>query len=471
MIFLARQAVRRPFLWLGLVLVVTLLLGAGLPQLELETGGAALYPTGNTVIEASEVDRLRFEEPRQVVVLVSCREAVSCIATPAGFRFLRRIHDELESLPAVRGDGVESVASLIRIERRHGTVSMHRHLDEVPDAAADFAVLLAAVRQHPLTDGLLLSPDGRFASLFVPLAENRPVAELVSELEVWRAGRTSGSARFELRVTGPEIAEATLGRIVLSDLSAFIPVMLMVICAILFLTFGNAGGVLIPMAEAGVVLLWTFGAMGWLGIPVTLVTTILPVVLMAMSITDEIHLLDRVRAQAPTLDRSAAVLMALGEVGRPIVMTSVTTALGFLSFLSASMQPLRDFGLLTAFGILAAMVLTFCWVPALIVVLPNALLTQRARRIRAPGLGLDRLARAAVRRPGAALAVGVAALLLVLPGLWQLRVQDSWIDNFDPTSALVRAEHDFNAAFWGAIASTSCSMGCPTSSTPRPALR
>ena len=152
MIFLARQAVRRPFLWLGLVLVVTLLLGAGLPQLELETGGAALYPTGNTVIEASEVDRLRFEEPRQVVVLVSCRTTEGCLETPSGFRFLRRIHDEVASLPAVRRDGVESVAGLLRIERRHDTVSIRRHLDEVPDDAEAFAALLAAVRHHPLTN-------------------------------------------------------------------------------------------------------------------------------------------------------------------------------------------------------------------------------------------------------------------------------------------------------------------------------
>ncbi len=443
---LARSAIRRPHLWLAAGIAVTVGLAAGIPRLALRTEGATLYPEGNAVIEISEADSFRFQEPRQIVVLVGCSDP-GCLATPAGFLFLRRVHDEIESLSAVRSDGVQSLASLLRVERQGARLSLQRFLDRIPEDAGAFGDLLAEIREHPLADGLFLSRDERLASFFVPLAEHRPVSELVGELEAWREGLDVPG--YDLQLTGPEFAEATLGEMVLRDLGLLVPMMLVVVSVLLYLMFGNPGGVLIPMIEAGVVLLWTFGAMGWLGVPVTLVTTILPVVLMAMAITDEIHLLERVGAQDPSLSRGDAVLTALDEVGRPIVMTSVTTALGFLSFLSASIEPMRAFGLSTAFGILVAMLLTFCWIPALIVLLPERWTARRELGFGAPGLGLERLARSSIRRPTVALATGIVLLLIAIPGVLSLRVQDAWIDNFDPDSAIVRAEREFNGAFWG----------------------
>ena len=173
------------------------------------------------------------------------------------------------------------------------------------------------------------------------------------------------------------------------------------------------------------------------------------VVLMAMAITDEIHLLERIGAQPSALSRGEAVLAALDEVGRPIIMTSITTALGFLSFLSASIQPMREFGLFTGFGILTAMLLTFSWIPALVVLLPMDWTRRAARRSPLPGLGLERLARSSIRRPTLFLAVGLGLLLAAVPGTLALRVQDSWVDNFDPESAIAGADRAFNASFWG----------------------
>jgi predicted RND superfamily exporter protein len=444
--WIARGAVLHPRLWFAAGIAVTLALAAGLPRLELKTDGESLQPDGNAVVARSDADRIRFEEPRHLVLLVRCADP-GCLATPTALRFLSRIHNEVESLPAVRSDGVRSVASLVHIERRGGRLSLEPYLDRIPESDAEIAELITALREHPLTNGLLFSRDARLASFFVPLAEDRPVSELVEELARWRD--SIDEPEYELLLSGPELAEATLGAMVLRDLSVLVPAMLVVVCILLYLTLGSPAGVLIPMAEAGMVLLWTFGTMGWLGVPVTLVTTILPVVLMAMAITDEIHLLERVARQDPSRPRGEAVLAALDQVGRPIILTSVTTALGFLSFLSASIQPMREFGLFAAFGILAAMWLTFGWIPALIVLIPETWTQRTEQRFRAPSRVLEALGSASIRRPTAALTAGIIFLLASIPGVLMLRVQDSWIDNFDPDSEIVRAERAFNDAFWG----------------------
>ena len=53
------------------------------------------------------------------------------------------------------------------------------------------------------------------------------------------------------------------------------------------------------------------------------------------------------------------------------------------------------------------------------------------------------------RRPGLALSIGLGCVVLSLPGLQRLTVQDAWIDNFAPDEPLVSAERAFNEAFWG----------------------
>lgn len=442
---LARHALDHPRLWLLMIGLLSLLLGVGLLRLEIRTDGSALYPVRDPVIEAAEIDRLRFLDPRQTVLLVSAPPSAASLVSPDGFRFLRQLHRDLRSVSAVRAGSIVSVAGLPRFSEDTSGLSLGTYLDEIPEEAAAFATLVAQLRDRPLTDGLLLSGDGRLAAFYLPLSEDRPVAELVELLESWLSRYES--APFELNLTGPQVAESWLGRMVLRDLALFVPVMVAVVGLLLLLTLGNLGGVLVPLAEALVVLVWVFGLMGWLGVPLTLVTTILPVVLMAMAITDEIHLLERVQGHLRQRSLRESVEAALSDVGRPIIATSITTGLGFLSFLSSSVIPLRQFGLFTALGILLAMLLSFCWIPALIVSLPRGWFLPRAARVhRAVGASTRGWL---LRRPGLAFGMALLGIAASAPGLLRLDVQDAWVDNFAPDSPLVVAEQSFNRSFWG----------------------
>lgn len=442
--WLARLALDRPGATLLATGLVTLVLSAGIVRLELRTDGAALYPQGDPVIEQNAVDEARFRDPRMGLLLVIARPPDS-LATPAGFRFLRELHDRLRRLRAVRPAGSLSLASLPRMERGGSGVFVGTHLDSIPDDPKAFTRLLAEVRARPLTDGLLLAADGRRALFSLGLSELVSVQEAVRELSAFAELETS--PEFEIVVGGPLVAETMLGEKVLRDLAVLVPAMLVAIVALLYTMLRSVGGVMIPMIETLIVLVWTFGAMGWFGAPVALVTTILPVVLMAMCITDEIHLLERVAAQWGDGDMHARLAAAFGEVGRPIVLTSITTALGFLSFRSASIEPLREFGTFAAFGILAAMVLSFSFIPALMLKLPERIFSPPERATGARWL--RRFGVFASQRPGACFGAAMVALLAFVPGVFSLRVSDSWVDNFAPNDDIVRAERGINESFWG----------------------
>ncbi len=460
---LAEAALKRPILCLGLLLGVTLAFEVALFRLVLRTDGAAIYPAGNPIVESSENDREVFGDPEQVILLLSSPADGPAVASTAGFRDLKRLHSAVSVLPAVRAAGVRSLASLIALPDRYAASFPRGYLVSIPEEPAELIALIERIRAHPLVDGLFLSANGRAAAIYVPLAEGHSRRQLVTELEQLIGKRKNRD--LDLRLTGPVVAEVTLGRQILRDLAWLTPVMAALIAVLLWLGLGTVAGVLIPMVEVLAALVWTLGAMALCGVPVTLVTTILPVILMAMAVADEIHLLERLEArlhatgdseadsEAVTGQRERlrqATLAALGDVARPIILTSLTTGAGFLSFLTASMAPVRHLGIFTALGILFAMVLTFTLIPALIVVLPLSWFERR------PGLvarrephGLLAHERWVARHARLGFTLALLLLALSAPGFFKLSVQDSWVDNFDPDSVLVEAERELDASFWG----------------------
>src|SRR6202166_4409797 len=82
--------------------------------------------------------------------------------------------------------------------------------------------------------------------------------------------------------------------------------MVAAVALLLALTLRTVGGVLIPLAQVVATLVWTLGLMGWAGVPITLVTTVLPVLLMAMAMTDEIYLLERLQDHLAGLTAAGA---------------------------------------------------------------------------------------------------------------------------------------------------------------------
>lgn len=435
-------------------LMVVLLLASGLPLLELRTDGQAIYPTGNPIVERSKKDAETFKDSSQVIVLISAKPGGARVTSAAGLLYLKQIDESLRHLPVVHAEGIRTLATLKNPYTRDGALSsVAGYLDKIPSDPIELEKLLAQIKVHPIAQGLFISHDGSTAALYVTLAQHVPRWEAVDALEKWLGQQAK--PKFDLRLTGPVVAEVSLGRKVLGDLKWTIPIMLLVIAALLFRCLRTRGAVLVVLAEISAVLICALGMMGYLGIPITLITTIMPIVLLTMAVADEIHFLDRLQlfqeeSDDVRKDRRSHVSLALRKVERPMILTSLTTAAGFLAFPASDIAPLRDFGFLAAGGILIALLSSFTLIPALVVTMPcswwrSIRHTNSARR---PSLfGFEEWI---CRHEFAAFGLGVGLVAASVPGAFLLSVQDSWIDNFDSSSAVSSAHRVFNNKFWGA---------------------
>ena len=451
---LAHHALSHPRLWTSGGLLVTLLLALGMTRLELRTDGAALYPNDNQVIAFTRQVRTDFEEPERVLLLLSSREGRPTLASLAGFSYLEDIHNSVARMPGVAKEGVRSLVNLLDDLESPNLMCLPTFFDSIPTSEAGFALLLTRIAEFPLAAGLFLSQDGRTAAILVALDGDRDRRITVRELQAWADTRQHQD--YRLALTGPVLAEASLGDMVISDLVWLVPLMVAAIALLLLIALRNLAGVVATMFEVVLVLVWTFGIMGYCGIPITLVVTILPVILMTLAVTDEIHFLERFlellkqgEGHRPTAEMlRQAALGALSQVGRPVVLTSLTTAIGFFSFLAASIAPIRHFGLYTALGILLAMLFTFTLVPASLMLMPRAWFRPLFRR-RQTNQQLPWLERSLLANDRRAFAIGLLVLVLTVPGSSRLTIQDAWMENFNPKSSLVVAEREYNRVFWG----------------------
>ncbi len=148
----------------------------------------------------------------------------------------------------------------------------------------------------------------------------------------------------------------------------FIGLSFVLVTVFLIFSFKSVWGVLLPLSIVSLSMLWTVGFMASVGQPINLVLTVLPSIVFVVAMSDVIHLvskyLDELRLGKERLE---AIKIAYKEIGFATLLTSVTTAIGFLTLLTVVMKPVQAFGIYTAMGVLFAFVLAYTLLPAMLV--------------------------------------------------------------------------------------------------------
>lgn len=438
---------------LGAFLLLSLAWVPVLPRLYLETDGRDLFsPRHPALLFQQEVDET-YASSDFLVIGVEAERGRALFA-PAPLNAILRLTQRISALPGVRGEEIRSLAIEVSPAWSDGMLRLSPPLEETVRGAAQAAAVRAAALREPSFRGVLVARDGRSTAIYVPLehgADRRVLYGSVASLiaEQWRQD-PAGLQGYRTHLVGPAAAESMLGDHVLTDIARLLPLALLVMGTVFWLWFRQPSIVLVGFGEGLGVVLWTFGLMALLGKPVSLVTVVMPVILSTYCAADTIHFAQCFSAHCRAgLSRREAMEKTLDEMLVPITFTSLTTAVGFLSFAISPIPPLREFGLFSAFGVLFALVVSILVVPAGLLLTgfgrTEAHVADHPRTARA----LAELGVAAARAPWRVVALTVLVTALLGAGAMRLRIQDSWVQNFDPASPLVRSDRWFNSSFHG----------------------
>ncbi len=417
-------SLQRPVCVLLLAIALIVACALGISRLEKDPSVDAFVPDDHPAAINRDIARDVFglEDPVIVGLAVSAGETVF---TPERLQALRRIDEGVRQIEGVKKNDVLSLASQNAITGRDGDLIIDPIIKAGPldaDAAARSRERFEAM---PMLSGLLASGDERLVTLIIPVEDPNHAVGVVNAIRT--LAEAEGRGLFDVHVAGVATMNARLANMVDSDTRIFVPAAVLTVLIILFIALrralGLVGPIVVIIGSVGI----GIGVMGWLGAHYYLITTALPLVIMAIAVADTLHLSAyylKSREDDPALDARDAVADALERAWLPVTLTTITTVAAFigLSF-GAAMKPISEFGIFAALGVAGAWVLSLTALPAILVL--TDLKPCRKISDAAQGGWIDRFVEgcttAAFARPGFALAA--VAGFTVLLGLFAAQAE------------------------------------------------
>ena len=312
---------------------------------------------------------------------------------------------------------------------------------------------------EPLLRNRLVPPDTEVTGLSVTLQlprerqdeTARAVAyarEIATQVEIEHPS-------VHVRITGMVMLNNAFSESAMRDMATLMPLMLGVIIIIMIALLRSVTGTLSTLTIIGFSVASALGLAGWAGMSLTPPSTASLIMIMTLAVADSVHILVTMlremrggRKQHPALIESLRVNM------QPVFLTSLTTAIGFLSMNFSAVPPLNDLGNIAATGVVAAWLLSVTMLPAMVAILPlRVRLVADDTRTRMDDLADQVILR---RRP---LLWGGAAVALVLTALLPLNsLNDQFVNYFD-TSTAFRQDSDFAMEHLGGLYQIDFSLG------------
>jgi hypothetical protein len=300
------------------------------------------------------------------------------------------------------------------------------------------------VRSNDLLYGQLVSRDGTLTLIQANVEEGYDQATVHSQVAAIVAA-FQGPERLHLAGDAIQAQEIDLG--IQKDVSLLLPLVLLLVLVGFYLSFRTWRGIWFPFSVTVLSITWTMGLMGHLGIPLTVVSSALPILMVAIASSYGIHVLHRYY-EASAEDLASGARVGLSRVMPAIVLAGVTSALGSASLITFRVTSIREFGLVTALGVLATVVISLTYAPAVLSLLRP--MTARASEAHWIDRLLLPLARFAVHRPRAILLGAAGVFLISGIGISRVEIGTDFVRYFPAGHPLRESFEVFNERLGGA---------------------
>ncbi len=355
---------RRRFVALLLLLGLSALAASQVPKIVIDTSYDSLMRAKDPGRVAYDRVVERFGSDNTTIVYLKADD----VFTPARLRALERFSVALQDLEGVTR--VDSLFTVRNIKAVGEDLASGPLFEAVPEDALAAAAARADALANPLYLGNLVSKDGRVMAVNVTVRSdiadpgfNRRFRDQVDGLLQPLRGEFAEATQI-----GPPRLNDDIERSMFRDLSLLTPLSTLILVASLFALLRNGLGAVIPLASAGVSILWTFGFMGAAGLPLTILTAIVPSLIIVIGSTEDTHMVSEYLRgiAAHRRDRARAVTFMARHVGMAIFLTGGTTALGFFSNAWTDITLIRQFAFTSGFAMAANTVATVLTVPLIL---------------------------------------------------------------------------------------------------------
>ncbi len=423
--------------------VLALTLANGLKHLSFNTDYRTFFSDDNPQMQAFEAIQRTYTKVGNILFTLSPRNGDDIFAT--------------ETLTAV--EGLTQNAWLLPNVLRVDSISNFQHtIAQGDDLIVENLVnsetkldqsTLDSIREiafsEPALYQRLIAVDGGATGVNVTFhLEGKTIDEVPSTANAARQLATEIEANYALDVhlTGSVMMNNSFMESSKHDMKILVPIMYMVIIIITFMLVRSFSATMGTLALVVLSVVSAMGIAGWLGVKLTPPSSAAPTIIITLAVADAIHILVTLQMLMRTgMQKQAAIVESLRINFAPILLTSVTTAIGFISLNFSDSPPFHDLGNITAIGVLAAFIYSVTFLPALLAIMPMKVRTRSGYIIRI----MDCLASFVIRYRQRVLWISIIGSLIILSFIPRIELNDDFVKYFD-TSTEYRQDVDFTTA-------------------------
>jgi hydrophobe/amphiphile efflux-3 (HAE3) family protein len=445
---LVKLSVKYPKSVIILYFIITIFFALLIPGIKTDTDPKHMLPDSSDVRVYNNKVEEEFGLHPDVIVLGIVNE--KGVINEVTLSKIQKITEDIMGIEGVITRDVISLSTTDNVISDGGSIKVAPLISEVPKTKEELSRLKDSLLKNRLFTERLLSKDSKATAIYVPIEVNANGKEIADKIKTIYQVQ-NGDERYYL--AGDPVARDTFGDEMFRQMGIFSPIAGMIMFIALWIMFRNIILVAANMGAAMISIIWAMGALIGFGIPVHIMTSMSPVFLMAIA-TDSVHIFNEFYFRyKETGNKKEAILDTMKAVARPLIYTDLTTVAGFASLATASIVPVKVFGLVVAFGTLIILLTSFTFIPAVLSLLNEKKISIAAGKEEMEGGYfsdlLQTIGSVSIRYNRIIAIFGAVIIIISVWGISMINVNNNMLSWFKPGSMIREADTIMNRQIGG----------------------
>ena len=218
----------------------------------------------------------------------------------------------------------------------------------------------------------LISEDGTITSIILEVDES--FNDHPGRLKIMKdIENIIDNSNWDWYETGIPVLRTKYVQYMIGDFIKFFPPVTIILLLVLYMMFKSMKIVLLPILTVFISVIWVLGLMSLFDFSINIITYIVPTLVMIVGVADSVHILIKYNQEIKKSNNTKiSIKKTIQGIGNAILLTSLTTSIGFLSLLSTNIVMIKEFGFLVAIGVLIAFLVSIFLIPPLLILMDNS---------------------------------------------------------------------------------------------------
>jgi predicted RND superfamily exporter protein len=432
--------------------LITVAFGYSARKLTINSDLTAFLPRHDPVSDLfKEVDKA-FQGADLCVIALETQD----IFNYATLAEIQEISDSIEKIPGIAS--VISLTNIIDIRKIEDGIEVGKLID--PDNIPRDQQVLSRLREYTLSkdmySGVIISKDGKSTIILARILVDGDEVQIAGQIEdtINKIASRPQSRVKKTYYAGFPFQMKYIDEIIQSDFLGLTPITILAVMLVLFLSFRTMRGIFLPILTVLFATVWTLGLIHALGREMNMLSSIIPVLLIACGSAYGIHVVNRYYNEVQSQEKKIpGLIQMMKQITVPVFLAALTTQIGFGTFAYSDMPPVQEAGVFIAIGIGFAFLIAVTFIPATL-----AVLKARATPAKKPGESrvatlvynfFARFSSFPVKYRWPIIITCIVISLVSLSGLPRLTREVNFVEYFKPDSPVRVAENFTRETFGG----------------------